>query len=576
MKKRILAGILAMTLVLSLCACGGETVENQPSGQVEQSENTADVPVSEDPQSAYGYNGVVAAADPVAAKVGLQVLKDGGNAADAAVATAFALALTENAASGIGSSGFMVYYDAATKETKALNYYFQCPAAMTLDDFKNATKTRDEGMGGLRAVVPGFVAGMCKINELFGTMELADLIAPTITLAEEGVEVSAFMAETYRDYYERILLYPETARIFTDDGFPYGEGSTFTNPDLAKTLRIISEKGRDGFYKGEIAEAVVDSQRATGSKMTLEDLEAYEVTVAEPISSTYRGYKVVTMPPPCGGGIVLSSLNLAEHFDIGSMDRNSTEYLHTWGEIFHLSMADFTTYFEDPAFHDVSGVYGLITKEYADDRVKLISSTSTMDVGPVGDAPSYDPENHTTHLSIIDKDGNMVSMTNTYGDFFGTLTTVTDYGFVIEDTGSFAANNSKYYPEPGKRARSPMSPTMIFYEDGTPFAAVGTPGSNRIMATIPLIISNLIDYNMELKTAVDAPRLYQARNGALTLEGGFDEGLVSKLEALGHDVTVRVANDSFFGGAHCIAVDKDTGLKSGAADIRRSGVAVAY
>lgn len=571
MKKKILAGVLALAMGLSLCACG-------QTGQPESKPGADPVAEARElTQAAQGEHGVVAAADPVAAAVGRQVLQDGGNAADAAIATAFALSLTENAASGIGGSGFMLYYDAAEKKTYALDYYFQCPQAMVYTDFKDATALRDQGMGGIRGVVPGFVAGMAKANEMFSTKPLAELIQPTIDLARNGVEVSAFMAETYLDYYERILLYPETARVFTDDGLPYGEGSLFKNPDLAKTMEIIAQQGPDGFYKGEVAEAIVNSQRATGSKMTMEDLASYQVVMTEPLSTTYRDYTVVTMPPVSGGGVVLSALNLAEHFDMAGMEQGSVEYLHTWGEVLRLAMSDYTTYFEDPAMYPavMPAVRGMTTKEYAAERIKLFRANSTMEIGPVGDPAQFDPESHTTHLTVVDKDGNMVSMTNTHGDFFGTLTTVTDYGFVLQNTGSFSGGTT-YVPEPGKRARSPMSPTMIFDPEGEPFAAVGTPGSNRIMSTIPLIISNMIDYGMDLKAAVDAPRLYQARNGNLILEGGFDQAHSEKLEALGHELTWRVNNDSYFGGAHCVSIDPETGMRSGAADSRRSGVAAAY
>ena len=570
MKTKILSGVLALSLSLGLCACG------QPAEPVKPSVDLV-AEAAQYTQSAQGNNGVVAAADPVAAAVGLQVLKDGGNAADAAIATAFALSLTENAASGIGGSGFMLYYDASENKSYALDYYYACPANMVAADFKDAS-LRKKGMGGIRAVVPGFVAGMAKANEMFSTKPLAELIQPTIDLAINGVEVTAFMGETYLDYYDTIMLYPETARVFTDEGLPYGEGSIFKNPDLAKTLGIIAEKGPEGFYTGEVAQAIVDSQRATGSKMTLEDLANYDVVVTQPLESSYRGYKVVTMPPVSGGGLVLSMLNLAEHFDMAAMEKGSAEYLHTWGEIMRLGNSDFSAYFEDPAMYPsvMPAVRGMITKEYAAERIKLFKSNSTMELGPVGNPADFDPESHTTHLSVVDKDGNMVTMTNTHGDFFGTLTTVTDYGFVLQNTTAFSGGVT-YQPEPGKRARSPMSPTLIFTEDGKPYAAVGTPGSGRIPTTIALIISNMIDYGMDLKDAVDAPRIYQARNENLTIEGGFDKEAVEPvLKKLGHEMTWRVANDSFFGGAHCVSVDPETGVRAGAADSRRSGVAAAY
>ena len=208
---------------------------------------------------------------------------------------------------------------------------------------------------------------------------------------------------------------------------------------------------------------------------------------------------------------------------------------------------------------------------------KQVSMTSTWDLGPVGNPENYDPESHTTHLSVIDGAGNMVSITNTNSDFFGTMTTVNDCGFIVQNTGSFSMNLSTYQPEPGKRARTPMAPTMIFNPDGTPLAAIGTPGSERIETTIALIISNLIDYGVSLEEAMSRPRLYQGRNTNLYLEGGFDRDAVnSPLKALGHKITWRVSEDSFFGGAHCVMIDPETKELIGCADIRRSGAAVGY
>lgn len=566
MSKKILSIIMMVALVLTCCSCG----KSNPEGG-----DKPDTPV-EYSQVASGKNGVVAAADPTAAQVGIDVLKAGGNAADAIVAAAFALGLTENAASGIGSTGFMLYYDAASGKTTAVNYDMECPAGMTLSDFTDSTGTRDRGMGGLRAVVPGFIAGMSKVNELFGTKTLAELIAPTIKMAEEGVAVTSFMAENYRDYYDRMQLYPETARVFLNDGLPYGEGDIFKNPDLASALKKIAENGKDAFYTGEIAEAIVESQRATGSKITMEDLARYEARVQEPVVSTYHGYKIVSMPCPASGSIVISALNLAEHFDIANMERNSLEYIHTWSEISRVAISDYSTYIDDPNFNDLSGARGLLTKEYAAERVKLIKPDSTIQDGVVGDAASFDPESHTTHLSVIDKDGNIATMTNTNGDFFGTLTTVTDFGFVVQNTSTFASGVPGYQPQAGKQGRTPMSPTLVFNPDGTPYAAIGTPGSMRIISTIAEIISNMIDYGMDLKTAVDAPRVFQGRTGGLYVEGGFNKEYEEQLRALGHDVTFRVEHDSYFGGAHCIYIDSVTGEKTGAADCRRSGVAIAY
>lgn len=601
MKKmnRVMSVLLVLAMTLSLAGCGGakestpaETAAPGTEAPASAAEPTAasteapteapTEPETEAPEpvvyekTATGTQGMVAAADPAAAQVGIDMLKAGGNAMDAAIATAFALGVVENAASGIGGSGLMMYYDASTGKTTAIDYYYQCPAAMNLSDFVDDKDPKTYGMGGLQAIVPGFVAGMEKACEMFGTKSFAELIEPAAQLAEKGAPVSEFMAETYMNAHKKMMLYPETARVFTYDGFPYFEGEIFKNPDLAKTYRLIAEKGSEVFYKGEIAEEIVSSLRLTGGKVTMEDLANYHVVVREPLMTTYRGYQVYIMPPVSGGAVSLAALNLAEHFDIGSLEFGSVEYLHTWGEIFHVAWGDFSTSLEDPDFADMSRVRGMITKEYADERVKLIDMNKTWDIGPVGNPESYDPESHTTHLSVIDKDGNMVSMTNTNSDFFGSLTTVKGYGFIVQNTGSFSASLSSYAPEPGKRARTTMAPAIVLTPEGKPYAAIGTPGSQRIMTTVPLIISHLIDYGTDLETALARPRLYQGRNENLNLEGGFDKSVEEKLKALGHGITWHVANDSYFGGAHCIVIDQTTGVMTGCADVRRSGAAIGY
>ena len=600
MKKmnRILSSLLVLAVILSLTGCGAKQESSADTSAVPQTESSTAAPTAapteapteatqpeteteSEPAAVYektatGYNGMVAAADPAAAQVGIDMLKAGGNAMDAAIATAFALGFVENAASGIGGSGLCMYYDASTGKTTAIDYYYQCPAAMSLSDFVDDKDPKTYGMGGVQAIVPGFVAGMEKACEMFGTKSFAELIEPAAKLAEEGAPVSSFMAETYMNAHKKMLLYPETERVFTYEGFPYFEGEIFKNPDLAKAYRLIAEKGSEVFYKGEIAEEIVSSLRKTGGKVTMEDLANYRVAVREPLKTTYRGYQVYIMPPVSGGAVSLAALNLAEHFDIGSLEFGSVEYIHTWGEIFHVAWGDFSTALEDPDFYDMAKVRGMITKEYADERVKLIDMNKTWDLGPVGNPESYDPESHTTHLSVIDKDGNMVSMTNTNSDFFGSLTTVKGYGFIVQNTGSFSASLSSYAPEPGKRARTTMAPALVLTEDGKPYAAIGTPGSQRIMTTVPLIISNLVDYHVGLEEALARPRLYQGRNGTLNLEGGFDKNLEERLKALGHEITWHVADDSYFGGAHCIVIDPGTGEMTGAADVRRAGAAIGY
>ncbi len=276
--------------------------------------------------------------------------------------------------------------------------------------------------------------------------------------------------------------------------------------------------------------------------------------------------------------MILSALNLAEHFDMGSYAHNGTEYLHLWSEIFKLAMADYRPVIDDPEYTDQTKAFGMITKAYADSRVGMISLTSSIPDGRPGSPELYAPdlESHTTHVSIIDKDGNMVSMTNTLGDYFGTFVTVNNRGFLVQNTKTFSLTTPDYKPEPGKKGKSPMAPTLILSPDVTAFAALGTPGSNRIMSTNTLLISDLIDYGMDMQTALNKPRMYQAATGGMVLEPGIPKKVQQELKALGHTMSFYVSLDPYFGGAHAVKYDATTGMLQGAADPRRSGQAIGY
>jgi len=566
--KRAFCLVLALSMLLSgmsISACAVEPAYPE---------------VVTEGKDAYGYNGMVAAADPQAAKIGLEILKAGGNAADAVVATAFALNLTEPAASGIGGSGLAMYYDAKTGKITSFNYYHEFPRGMTLENFINPDADFANGRSGLQAIVPGTVAGLCKVNEMFGTMSLADVIAPAIKLAEEGCEVTEFMETTYMDSFYKLMQYDETMRVYSWDGIPYMAGDTFTNPDIAKTFRIIAEKGVDGFYKGEVAEAMVKTVRDAGGHLSLQDLADFEVDVTEPVSGTYRGYNVYSVPPTSGGAMIIHMLNMAEKFNMSKMEFGSAKYIHTMAEIFRLSMSDYNRAIQDPDFYPQDRVNGLLTKTYARVRASMIDANSCLPENVLGDpylfAPKEQKESHTTHMVVVDKDGNMASMTNTLGSFFGTYLTCKDYGFLINSTTAFTKNTVGDGPEPGKKGRSPMSPYFVFTADDKPYLAGGTPGSGRIMATNALTIMNMIDYGMDIQTALNSPRLYKTATGNLQLEGGFDPAVHNDLIGIGHKITEHPENDSYFGGVHAISIDPETGLLHGAADPRRSGQAFGY
>jgi len=528
-------------------------------------------------RNASGRQGVVSTASPLSSKIGLEILKRGGNAVDAAVAIAVALSVIEPNASGLGGDGYMMVYDAATRKSVFIDYKATAPAAFTLSYYKSL-KSPDQYTGN-GVLVPGTIAGLYKANELYGSMPFGELLQPAIDYAEYGIPVTQHMADVYVDNYDLINNYPETARIFLKDGFPYAEGEIYKNPDFAQTLKLIAKDGPDAFYKGKIAEDIVSSVREVGGVMTMQDMANYSVSIREPVSTTYRGYNIVTCSPESCGVAILEALNMAETFDVSAMGHNSADALHMWAEIFKMTGIDRRTFIGDPDFYDVSPALALASKSYARNRVKQIDMTEAALGGIAGKPERYDTDGkHTTHASIIDKNGNMVAMTNTLSDYFGSTVTVKGRGFVLNNlsfnfsTVSYSACN---FPQPNKKVRSTKSPTFIFKPDGTPYATIGTPGAGRIVTTIPQLISNLIDFNMNIQDAINQPRVFQDRDGALFVEKGINPSTLRELENRGHIIRVRQELDMYFGGAQGGLILTDGSLEGGA-DPRRDGKSLAY
>lgn len=615
LSRHILPILMAVLMVFSLAACGSqpsaapsqvetvissseaavEPAASEPAAQPEKIPETAEskepelvcdgiVKVTQEDvdlsvRHAEGANGMVASASPIASKVGVSILEKGGNAVDAAVATAYALGMVEPNASGIGGDGYMLVYDANAKKCTFLDYKGEAPAGLTLEFFTNMKKQKGYKQEGCSAAIPGFVAGMEKANQLFGTMSMEELLAPTIDFAENGVPVTPFMAHVYVDYYDLLVRRPETERVFTSDGLPYSEGETFKNPEYAELLKRIAKEGKDVFYKGEVAQAIVDNLAKYGGVMSLEDLANFRVAVREPVSTNYRGYKVVSASPGAGGVAVIEALNMAEHFDVPSMGQNSPDAIHTMAEILKLSSVDRYHYIGDPDYNPETydKMIYLTSKAYAAERVKKIREGYVLGKTRYGEiSDDYEGE-HTTHVSIIDKWGNMVAMTNTVSDYFGCGVTVDGYGFFMNNCASnFSTVYSANKPSPNKKVRSSISPSMIFNPDGSPLATLGTPGGSRIPGTVTQIISNIIDFGMDMQEAIDAPRIYQNYNDGLYMEGHMDPKTVYEMKLRGHHVIERGKYDYFFGGAQGVKIDTETGMLHGAADPRRDGKALGY
>lgn len=567
LKRRVLNASVYLSLSAALLA-GGINLELTPAEK--------DLSV----RSVEAKHGVVATANPIASKMGLEVLKNGGNAVDAAVAVAFTLGLVEPNASGPGGGGFMLTHSAKTDKETMYSYYQKAPKNMTQADWDKIKKEKSYIGTTAGSIVPGMVAGMLKVLEEEGTMDIKDILKPIIKLAEDGFVILPTLASIMGDSFEKLSWDEDTSKLFLNDGFPYLAGDKFKNPDYAKTLKLIAKKGRDGFYKGKTAKAI----HKENPWITLEDLENYKARVMEPISAEYRGHEIVTVAPESCATAVLEALNIMENYDVAGMGPDSPELHHLWAEAMNISQTDRYHYVGDPFYADVP-VETLISQEYADLRAKTIDSNKGQGKIKPGEIyrnlrtgqEEYESPS-TTHVSIVDKDGNAVSMTNTIGNFFGRGSVAPGTGFAMNSHFSNFSSESSYPInkfEPEKRPRSTMSPTMVFDKDGDLELVIGTPGGTRIPSVVPQVISNVLDHDMQIQDALNKGRIHKY-NGKLFIEGDVDKNIADYLKSKGHKTTMKGSNDAYFGGVHAIYIDKDGNDLEGAADTRRDGKALGY
>ena len=533
-------------------------------------------------RGATGANGVVAAAKPEASQAGIQILKMGGNAVDAAVATGFALGVLEPNASGIGGGGFMVIKLASMKEAVVVDFRPTAPAAATADMYKLDERGRAVGNasieGGLASAVPGEVKGLLYALDHYGSKKLsrAQVIQPAIDWAERGVPVTVNLAQIIKDNFGKLTRFENGLAIYSRDGFPPEVGDTIVNKDLANTLRLIQARGADAIYQGDIASRIVAENRKRGGILTTEDLAGYQVKVRKPVTGSYRGYTLVTAPPPSGGTHVLQLLNILEHADLAALGERSTAAAHLWAEACKLVFADRATYSADPDFVKVPFT-GLASKAYAKTLAALIRPDAVMKSPAAGDPSKYE-SGSTTHFSVMDKDGNMVAVTKTINMFFASGVVVPGTGIILgDDMDDFDLKpGSANSIQPGKRMLSSMSPTLVLDPQGRPFMALGSPGATRIIPTLAQVISNVIDRGMPIQAAISAPRLYQGRTGNLSMEGRYSINAYNGLVALGHAVTVAPDYDATFGGVHAVLFDHAAKTLHGGADPRRDGQAAGY
>jgi len=537
--------------------------------------------------SVTGTHGMVSTASPLASEAAFDVLKNGGNAIDAAIAAAFAIGVVEPDGSGIGGGGCMLVYLEKEKKTFYINFYQKASEKIEEVDWKYG-----EGDSPKIVLVPGNVAGLTTALKEFGTMELKDIMKYAIEYAENGFPIDKTLATILLDNYELLEKNDELKKAFLPTGFPLMEGETLVQKDLAKTLRIISEKGAKGFYEGEIAKRISEGVTSNGGRITLNDLKNYKAEIGEPIKGSYRGYEVVTANVPQSGVALIETLNMFEFINFKKLGHytESPMALHLMSESLLRSYADRYYYVGDPKFSDIP-VAGLASKVYAFNRFQDIDFFKTDEAGyrktEPGDpyefmpaVPDYketdsEKSGHTTHISVIDKDGNMVALTQTLGTFFGSGYSVA--GIIFNDSYSnFSSRVDANKLAPNKTPRSTISPTFLL-KDGEPFLAIGTPGGGRIIAALAEIIVNIVDFGMSAESANQAPRFYcQVNDSYLNLEGRFSESMREAMIKKGHNLKIHGDFDLFFGGAQFIIVDKETGKLYGTADARRGGVPMGY
>lgn len=537
-------------------------------------------------------NAMVASQHPLASQIGVDVMKKGGNAVDAAIAVAIALAVVYPEAGNLGGGGFMLI---RTKkgENFAIDYREMAPLAATRNIFvdKNGELIKGEGSStiGYRASgVPGTPAGLDLAFKKYGSGKIKwkDLVQPSRLLAQNGYTLTYRLANLFKTYQDNLSQYPESKRVFLRDGKFYEEGEVFKQPDLAKTLERLEKFGVKDFYEGTTAKLIADDMKANNGLITLEDLKGYTPKERTPIKSTYRGHEVISMPPPSSGGIAMFQvLNMLEKYDIKKMGYNSAEKYHVLTEAMRRAFADRAEFLGDPDFTNVPTLQ-LIDKKYTDKIGSTIDLTKASKSSEIKHGnPTIEPT-ETTHFTVIDKDGNVVTNTYTINDLYGSAVTIKGTGILMNDEmDDLAARPGKpnmfgliqgeaNAVAPKKRPLSSMTPAIVLRKDGSVWFALGARGGPRIITTVLQAVSNVIDHDMNIQAALDAPRIHhQWFPDHIFFEPfGISPDTRKVLENMGHKFAPA---PTFIASATAIMID-EKGVKLGAIDSRSDGEAIGY
>jgi gamma-glutamyltranspeptidase / glutathione hydrolase len=568
-------------------------------------------PLPADSKPVHAPHAIVVSIDELASKAGADIMQVGGNAIDAAVATGFVLAVVYPQAGNLGGGGFMLLRMADGK-THFIDFREEAPAAATAGMYLDAQGNVIEGASeyGYKAIgVPGSVAGLVYAQKKYGKLSLRQVMAPAIRLALNGFELSWQEARDLRED-SRLADYPESRRLFQRDGNFYKQYEVFRQPDLARTLERIA-KDPDDFYRGAMAQELAAAIQAGGGLLTAEDLAHYQVKEREPLRGTYRGYEIISAPPPSSGGTVLiETLNILEGYDLAKAGSRSAEFVHLTTEAFRRAFFDRAEFLGDPDFTKLP-IAQLIDKKYADawratidpdhataskdlQRPAIFSALAQADSQQTQKLQPTPPREspHTTHYSVVDTDGNAVAVTTTINDWFGSRVTAAGLGFILNDEmDDFSAKPGAPNTDGliqgaansvgrGKRPLSSMTPTIIL-KDGKLFLVLGSPGSSRIITTVALAIMGVVDFGMNIQEAINAPRFHQQwMPDVLSLEAWFAPDAVHALEKMGYKIVGGQTEDGnwspSWSDAECIAINPKTNERLGASDGRNSGKPVGY
>lgn len=564
---------LLLMLAMTFIGIGGIA---QTAGQraAEGSDWFSGVPVGRSVVRA--RHGMVATSQPLASTAGLEVLKRGGNAVDAAIAMAAVLNVTEPNMTGIGGDAFMLVYSSKTMRLEGLNASGRAPRALTLDHFA-ARKLTQMPTAGLEPVtVPGAFDGWVTLLEKHGTMKLSDLLAPAIELAENGFPVMEKIAADWATEVPRLQLTPAASSTFLPNGRAPQPGDIFVQKNLGRTLRTLAAGGREAFYRGPIARAIVEYCQKNGGFLSMEDFAAHRSEWVEPIASTYRGYTLHEIPPNGQGLAALLLLNILEGIDLQSMRGDPERYYHTLIEATKIAFADRNRFIADPAFARVP-VKELISKEYAARRRALIDPQKAIDVPAYGDIRVG---NDTTYFSVVDKDRNAVSFINSVFFNFGSAVVAGDTGILLQNRGAGFSLDPEHPNrlEPGKRPFHTIIPAMVF-KDGHFVMSYGVMGGDIQPQGHAQVLVNLIDRGLNLQQAIDAPRVRYVSGREVMMEDGLTVAVIEGLIRRGHRRLLPpagVMHRALMGGGQAIMVDPATGALLGASDARKDGVALGY